>query len=145
MADIASGSQQLRAVQLLFSEDFIYFGSDAPLETNHIYRMARDGGEVEKIAAVGSSVFYGCKVGESLFFSTAIEPSTTNRTQFAEVWQSDNGTDWRKIVSLKKDFLPMKYFQYGQILFPNGSGDSMFLYFTPFSLKGHNQTFKIRI
>ena len=34
-----SGSQQTRAIKLLFDENYIYFGSDTPEELNHIYRF----------------------------------------------------------------------------------------------------------
>lgn len=65
---VVGGSQQLRAVQLLFNKDYVYFGSDTPDEKNFIYRMDREGKNLENLTPVGSSVFYGCKVGKKLFF-----------------------------------------------------------------------------
>ena len=137
---VVGGSQQLRVVQLLFSKNYIFFGSDAPNEPNHIYRMHRDNFVVERVAAVGGSVFYGCVVGDSLFFSTAVEPSLVNKSRYAEVWRSDDGENWRKVLEFKKDSLPMKYFQYGQVLFPNGVGDGKNLFCTPFATESHGVT-----
>ncbi|OEU70789.1 MAG: hypothetical protein BA863_01345 [Desulfovibrio sp. S3730MH75] len=142
---VAGGSQQLRAVQLLFTRDHVYFGSDAPEEKNYIYRMNRSGQNIERLVAVGSSVFYGCRVGESLFFSTAIEPRTVNSTRHAEVWRSGNGLQWQKILEFKKDLWSMKYFQYGQVFFPAGPGDGKHLYCTPFATKGHGKTIVINV
>ena len=142
---VVGGSQRCRAVQLLFTRDFVYFGSDAPDEKNHIYRMPRDGGVPEKLTAVGSSVFYGCKVGDSLFFSTAVEPSSVNPTRSAEVWRSDDGVNWYKILEFKKDRWSRKYFQYGQVLFPSGPGDKKHLYITPFATEEHGKTLVYRI
>jgi len=142
---IVGGYQQLRAVQLLFTSQHVYFGSDTPDESNHIYRMDRQGKHVERMSKVGSSVFYGCKVGESLFFSTAVEPSRINTTRYAELWGSVGGESWRKLTEFKKDIWPMKYFQYGQILFPNGPGDARYLYYSPYSAKTHGFTFKLDI
>ena len=38
---ILCGSQQTRAVQLLFTEEAVFFGSDTPREANWLYRLAR--------------------------------------------------------------------------------------------------------
>jgi len=140
---IVGGSQQCRAVQLLFTKDHIYFGSDTPQEQNHIYRMDRGGKNIEPLAAVGSSVFYGCKVGEHLFFSTATEPSDVNQTRNAEVWGSGDGEKWKLLRLFKKDLWPMKYFQYGQVLFPAGPGDGANLWMTPFATAGDQRTIRV--
>ena len=139
------GSQQTRAIKLLFTLDYIYFGSDAPNEPNYIYRMHRDTKEVDRLIQVGSSVFHGCKVGEWLFFSTAIEPSNVNTTKYAEVWGSPNGTEWKCILQFKKDIWPMKYFQYGQVFFPNGQDNGKDLWVSPFATKYSNTTFSVSI
>ena len=140
---VAGGSQKFRAVQLLFTEDHVYFGSDAPDDKNYIFRMGREGKNVEELAKVGGSVFYGCKVANHLFFSTAVEPSRVNTTRYAEVWGSADGSNWQVIQRFKKDIWPMKYFQYGQVLFPAGPGDGENLWFTPFAAEFDQKTFKI--
>ena len=142
---VAGDSQQFRAVQLLFTEDFVYFCSDAPDENNFIYHMGRSGKNIEQLAAVGSSVFYGCKVGRNLFFSTAVEPSGVNKTRFSEVLGSSDGLTWKVVIRFKKDFWPMKYFQYGQVLFPSGPGDGKHLWITPMSTQYDQKSFKIPI
>jgi hypothetical protein len=143
MTKIVGGSQQHRAVQLLFSADYVYFGSDTPEETNHLYRLARGARRIERLTAVGGSVFYGCKVADQLFFSTAVEPSAVNNgVGHAELWHCSDGANWRKLGAFKKDRWPMKLFQYGQILFPSGAGDNQHLYFSPFATSGHGITFK---
>jgi len=140
---IVGGTQQVRAVQLLFSQEHVYFGSDTPNEKNLIYRMDREGKRIEQLASVRSSVFYGCKVKGSLFFSTVVEPSTVNTTHYAEIWGSADGVSWNVIRRFKKDLWPMKYFQYGQILFPSGPGDDENLWFTPMGVKFDPKIMKI--
>ena len=143
---VASGSQQFRAVQLLFTANHVYFGSDAPDERNFLYRMDRNGNEVERLAPVGGSVFYGCRFRDKLFFSTAVEPSKVNSSKEVEVWYSQGGEAWRKVATYPKDPFPMKYFQYGQALFPcvpeHHQGP---LYFMPFATKGHGQTYRFEL
>ncbi|MFP4643764.1 MAG: hypothetical protein ACLFM0_05375 [Spirochaetales bacterium] len=142
---VVGGAQWCRAVQLLFTRDHVYFGSDTPLEKNYIYRMNRDGGGVERLAAVGSSVFYGCRVGNDLFFSTAVEPSSVNTTGYAQVWHSPDGNQWDTVMSFKSDPLPSKYFQYAQVLFPTGPGDNEHVYLTPFATRRHYTTFVFKL
>lgn len=142
---VIGGTQQLRAVQLLFSRNYVYFGSDTPHEVNHIYQMSRSGNDVVRLAAVGGSVFFGCQVGNSFFLSTVVEPSGVNITPFAEVWRTDDGRFWRKVLEFEKDYLSMRYLQYGQVMFPNGDGDGKHLFCTPFGTISHGVTFKIAL
>ena len=142
---IAGGSQQMRAVQLLFTRHHVYFGSDTPDEQNYIYRMSRSGDRVQRLSKVGGSVFYGCKVDECLFFSTAVEPSRTNYTRHAEVWCSIDGSNWKKLAVFRKDIWSMRYFQYGQLLFPGGPGDTRHLYVSPFAVEHHGLTLEIEL
>lgn len=142
---VLSGSQQTRTIKLLFDENFIYFGSDAPHEKNYLYKLNKQSYEVKQLIEVGSSVFHGYKVDNWLFFSTAIEPSKINTTKFAELWASPDGNEWKCILKLKKDILPMRYFQYGQIFFPNGPGDGENLWISPFATKYSNKCISIDI
>ncbi len=40
---VLSGHQQARAVALVPTSDGLYFSSDTPLESNHVYRLDREG------------------------------------------------------------------------------------------------------
>lgn len=141
---VVSGSQQARVVQLLFTKEYVYFGSDTPLEKNYLYRLHRENGNIETLQEVGNSVFWGCKVQDMLFFSTAIEPSDVNRTKSASVWGSKNGKDWQCVLNFKKDIWPMKLFQYGQVLFPSGFNQTEYLWYTPFATTGDQVSFRVR-
>jgi hypothetical protein len=140
---VLGDNQQNRAVSLLFDENFIYFGSDTPLEKNHIYRLDRTNRALLHLQKVGGSVFHSCKVGNWFFFSTAVEPSTVYTSPYAEVWASPDGECWKCILKFKKDFLSKKYFQYGQVFFPAGPGDGKNLWVTPFATEFDQVTFKI--
>jgi len=140
---VINKGQQTRAVQLIFTADFVYFGSDTPNEQNFIYRLDRQSGQVSKMQQTSGSVFYGCKVGDALFFSTAVEPSKINVHNYSELWASRDGVSWKKVLQFKKDILDKRFFQYGQILFPYGVGDEKNLWFTPFSTSRSYKIFKI--
>lgn len=131
LQQVLGGSQQQRAVQLLFTKQFVYYGTDIPEEQNYLYRLERKTGKVERLQAVDSSVFYSCRVGSYLFFSTVVEPSRVNTTRDACIWGSADGESWQIIARFRKDIWSMKYFQYGQIRFPSGQNLSKYLWFTP--------------
>lgn len=145
MDKVLEGSQQTRAIKLLFDENYIYFGSDAPHEVNYLYRMNRFSRQIEKLVEVGSSVFHGCKVGNWMFFSTAVEPSKVNETKFSEIWASPDGTTWKCIFKVKKDLWSMRYFQYGQIFFPSGPGNRQDLWFSLFATRSSNRSFRVKL
>ncbi|TOQ84628.1 hypothetical protein CGG86_23735, partial [Vibrio parahaemolyticus] len=61
-------------------------GSDTPNESNFIYSLEKNTGKVKKLFEVGSSVFYGYKTPNDIYFSTVIEPSDYNKTMVSEIW-----------------------------------------------------------
>jgi len=142
---VVGGSQQMRAVQLLFTENHVYFGSDTPLEKNHFYRINKKTCRVKRLQEVESSVFWGCKVGNHLFFSTAVEPSKVNKFKGACIWGSKDGETWKCVASFHKDIWPMKLFQYGQIFFPGGKNSTDYLWFTPFATEKHLTVQKLNV
>ena len=128
---VIGGSQNKRALQLLFTHDHIYFGTDTPYETNRIYRINKRNSTVEALSDVNGSVYWGCKVNSTMFFSTAVEPSRINRDRFASLWGSRDGTSWELVARYKKDVLPIKYCQVGQIYLPQGNNMTGHLFYTP--------------
>lgn len=130
------GSQQTRAIRLVFTPEHIYFGSDAPDARNFLYRLHRSSYHLEQLVEVGGSVFHGCKTASGIFFSTACEPSSVNDERQTVVWYSADGESWRPIRSFKKDLLPMKLFQYGQVFFTEGMEHAPGVWLTPYSTSG---------
>jgi len=136
---VVGGTQQQRAIQLLFTKRYVYFGTDSPLEINQICRLDRKTNKIEILQSVSGSVFYGCKVNDNLFFSTAVEPSVVNKSRYACLWGSPDGYKWKCLTKYRKDIWPMKLFQYGQIIFPAGDNQTRKLWFTPWATE-YDQT-----
>jgi hypothetical protein len=118
---ILQGNQQARAVALVPTQDALYFSSDTPVESNHIYRLDRRG-NLSRLAPISSSSISGCRVGENVFFSTMVEPSRVNRDTHVRVYGSDvgEGSEWTPLLEWKKDVWPMALFQYGNAFLPDG-------------------------
>ncbi|HXJ87395.1 MAG TPA: hypothetical protein VMS18_11300 [Candidatus Binatia bacterium] len=125
---VMKGNQQARAVAAVPTENALYFSSDTPLESNHIYELDRQR-KLTRLSGISSSSIYGCRVGTRMFFSTMVEPSEANpdrnvRLFGAEVARPD---DWQPLLAWQKDFLSMGLFQYGNAFLPDGQNDSPYL------------------
>lgn len=142
---VAGGSQQLRVVDLVFTEDFVFFGSDTPHERNFLYRMERDGSNREKVRAVEGSVFYGRSSEGRLYFSTACEPSTVNPPEAATLWTSSDGSSWAPTVRVRKDIWPLKLFQYDQIQLPRGEFESGTIWISLIGTRFDHHSLKLRV
>lgn len=137
---VVGGAQAYRAVDLLFTEDYVYFGTDAPGQSNSICRIDRRGTSIKKLQSVSGPVMFGTKVGEALFFSTSVEPVPGKTSKVVEVWGAEDEENWARIATFRKDPWPMRAFQYGQAHFPSGPGDGKRLYVTPFAAGRHGLT-----
>ena len=100
---VLSGNQQARAVALVPTSEGLYFSSDTPFETNHVYFLDRQG-KLSERAVLSSSSIYGCSVGDAIFFSTMVEPSAVNLGRSVKVYGSDDGQGWRDLVRWEKDW-----------------------------------------
>lgn len=116
---VLAGNQQARAVAAVPTAEGLYFSSDTPFETNHLYRLDRNG-DVHVLADIASSSIYGCNVGSALFFSTMVEPSAVNLEESSCLYGSLDGAHWLRQLSWKKDRWPLGLFQYGNALLPDG-------------------------
>jgi hypothetical protein len=116
---VLSGNQQARAVALVPTRDGLYFSSDTPLESNHVYRLDRQG-TLTELARLSSSSIYGCRTGNGIFFSTMVEPSPANRERNVRLYGSRDGVEWRSLMEWRKDSWPMSLFQYGNAILPDG-------------------------
>jgi hypothetical protein len=132
---VLAGHQQARAVAIVPTPEGLYFASDTPLESNHMYFLDR-GGTPSELAPLSSSSIYGCRMGGSIFFSTMVEPSQTNLDRNVRLYGSGNGRQWRPLLQWKKDSWPMSLFQYGNILLPDGRNTSGLLALTTVAVKG---------
>ncbi len=123
---VLAGHQQARAVAAIPTQQGLYLSTDTPFEANHVYCLDRNG-SVEPVGDLASSSIYGCLVGEAMFFSTMIEPSSVNTSREVNLAASRDGTNWQVVAYWKKDWLPLRYFQYGNAFLPDGKNNTRYL------------------
>jgi len=116
---VLTGSQQGRAVTLVPCPEALYFATDTPDEPNFIYRLERSG-RLERVAPIASSSFWSCRVGPTIFFSTAVEPSAVNRDPHATLYAGVDGDGWKICLRWPGDRWPSRFFQYPNIVLPGG-------------------------
>lgn len=132
---VLSGKQQTRAVALVPTRDAVYFSSDTPLETNHVYRLDR-GGKLTEASTLSSSSICACQVGSAVFFSTMVEPSKTNLEPNVCIYGSFAEGHWSRPLQWRKDRWPMRLFQYGNAFLPDGNNSTDLLAVTTVGVEG---------
>ncbi len=138
--EIGAGDQMFRAVSLLFTEDHVYWGSDAPTRQNYIYRYMRKSGIIEKLAAVNSTVHYSAGLANDVkLFATSAEGNSEGSSAAwdnkAHIYASREGVSWDDLISWEKDFYPY-LLGFGRIYFAHGKYKDDIVYFTAEALKG---------
>lgn len=134
MDEVLAGNQQARAVAVVVDESGLFFASDTPLEPNHMYHLERNG-RLQRCAGLSSSSIYGCRTRVGMFFSTMVEPSASNPSRDVSLYGSADGERWETLMHWRKDRWPMKYFQYGNGLLPDGENATAFLAITTIAVE----------
>lgn len=131
---VRSGDQQARAVAAIPTAEGLVFASDTPQEPNYVWRMDRRG-ELQRKGAISSSSLYGCRVADTLFFSTMAEPSEVNDSGAVRLYGAANGASWHELGVWTKDRWHMRFFQYGNVILPTGDDGAPYLAATPVAVR----------
>jgi hypothetical protein len=134
-SSIGRGDQSWRAVTLLFTEEYIYWGTDSPEEQNYIFRYHRKKDKRERLQKVNGPIYYGTKTKESVIFTTAVEKNDNECEKKVHFWFSRDGLNWVDYISFNKDLWPA-IFQYGTVDFGRCNFHDDFIFFNPVALKG---------
>jgi hypothetical protein len=124
--------ESYRAVSLLFTEDAIYYGTDAEFEQNHLYKVDRLTGVRKKLATLNGPCFYSKKFGKYMLFAVTAELCRSQSDNKAAIYLVDSETDEvSRIFDAEKDLVRSKppyttepllarLFMYGSIHFSIG-------------------------
>ncbi|HYL16887.1 MAG TPA: hypothetical protein VEV41_27895 [Terriglobales bacterium] len=116
---VLSGNEQARAVALIPMKDALYFSSNTLSGSNRVYRLDR-AGDLTELASLSGSSLSGCQVGDSIFFSTVVEPSDASSGGNVYLYCSRGGQKWQRVLEWEKDYWPAALFQHGKVLLPDG-------------------------
>ena len=117
---IGKGNYKWKTVSLIFTKNYIYWGTDDPFRHNYIYRWERSNGNVERITPVKGPVYYSKKVGDYIFFSTTVEKGSGDQDSFARIYGLDRNLNCSELYRLEKDHFHPVLFGYGIFEFAQG-------------------------
>ncbi len=138
------GDQSWRMVSLLFSGEYIIWGSDAGQDAraddkNYIYRLNVESGTKERLCCIDKPAYYSISLRNgTMYIATTFEPNIKRDvTPSADVWKSKDGIHWEMICSFSyKNALRKIGTQYGTIFLPrNDNWQSEKLFFTPVNIE----------
>lgn len=140
---IGQGSQEWRAVSLLFTEDYIYWGMDSPHKQNYIFRWDRRTGTRKVVAEIDGPAYYSTQLEDgSLILATTVEGATGEWDGSAHIWLKEkNNQNWIDLGGWKKIY-GAKMFGILKLAQPN---ESLHIYLTPLNTEGHYSIFKLKV
>src|SRR5207247_9039815 len=119
---IGGGNETRRCVILLFTDESLYYATDAEFRQNSIYRMDRKSGARLVVQEVDGPVYYSASVRNDLFFAVAAELCPSQTSPSTTLWNIEPAGVCTQIASFRKDSLPVKFFLAGNLSFPQGPG-----------------------
>jgi len=140
---IGSGDESWRAVSALFTENAIYYGTDAEYRTNSIYRYDRMTGERQELGKVSGTVFYSSQLSGAKFFATTAENAPSQIENVAELWCLTDGDELSSVASFPKDRWHTTLFGFGTIFFPHVASPLPRLFISVYATGGDAGTFEI--
>lgn len=142
---IGDGSQTWRTAGPVFTEDYVFWGTDNPKGENYIIRWDRDAGEIERIASVVGPIYYGKRVDGYIVFSSAVERGEADQDGYARIYGLRPGEEVEELYRLKKDFYHPILFGYGWFEFPHGQVDGSRFWAATKGLEGGRRSFLFKI
>lgn len=117
---IGKGNYKWKTISLVFTEDYVYWGTDDPFRHNYIYQWKRSNGNLERLAFVKGPVYYSKKVGDYILFSTTVEKGSGDQDSYARIYGLDRNLNCFELYKLKKDHFNPALFGYGIFEFAQG-------------------------
>lgn len=133
------GSQQYRCCVAFTNPQGIIYATDTPLEQNAVYFLNEENGRLRKLYNIPGPCIYGRSYIDArghmqYVFATSVEPDSRitgwrylltyrlgvgvkNRRTHVIMGNWQDG--FQELFSLKKDWLPMGLFQFGNVQFPD--------------------------
>lgn len=127
---LGDGSQNWRAVSLLFTEDRIVWGMDSPLSEVYVVSMDRKTGKITKGQSLPGPVWFAKTLKDNrTVLQTSVERKGQSgvRSRSAKLFKSVDLDNWVEVASFRKDDFSHRYFRNGVIGFSAGTqSENMF-------------------
>lgn len=139
---VLRGSQNFRACVAFPTDIGLVYATDSQFMENSIRLLKKvdDQWESIEICSINGSSIYGCLIGDTLCFSTAVEGDSLSKGKFMRYLDRTPGPGIKKneshivmgnlkegfhiALKRKKDMYPFLLFQFGAFIFPTGINNS---------------------
>jgi len=142
---VYSGSQKMRAVEIIIKEEGLIVPMDSPLELNNINLLSLKDDSIKHLQDLNGSAFHAVVVDGIHFITTVTEPSDVNLDKTANVYASLDGMIWRCISKFKKDFVPINYqwlTRYSEITITPGNSKGNYIFGHARAVRGGSFLFR---
>lgn len=129
ITEVCGGSQDFRIVQPQLSKDSVIFGTDSPDTPNSFFSLDIASRATSFLGRAIGPVYYSAHINHLYYFSTAVEPSRCFPQTHMSIYSIDSLNNIEQLLRLRKDILPARLFQYGNIIFPPQPHHSRSLWF----------------
>ncbi len=141
---VGSGNQDWRAVAVAFTQNALYWGTDAGSDAgstpNFIMRFDRSSGDLVRVHRVqGPCHGVGALAGQTIVVSTGVEGGVNEVDRSAHLWAGVGGVGWCELGSRPRRWWP-HIIQYGVMRIPPGVENCEHLDFTGLALQGASET-----
>ena len=139
---IGTGDESWRGIHPQFTQDAIYYATDAEFDQNHIYRIDRASGARTPVTQIDGPSYYGATVGDHVVFATTAELCPSQKGKDAQLWAigpdgaPQNLRAWRKDLFANRRLMQLG--QAGIVQFASSEGPVTEMPFTGTGLKGLN-------
>lgn len=142
---VGKGTQRWRAIGVVFTKDYLYWGTDAGSvpDQNYVMRMSRKDYKLENVFELdGPCHGITSLANGDIYLCAGVEGGENETDKYARLYRIHAGTI-SVVLKMKKDIFPL-ILQYGVIHFPHGLSSGNKLFFTSYGLThGGEKTFKI--
>ena len=138
ISQVGGGDESWRAVSVLFTEKYFYYGMDAEHTDNFIIRVDKTDYSRKKIGKINGPVYYSYKHNNILFFAVTAELCPSQPDKYASLYTVDLKDRMERVLDIKKDFFSVKYFLPGSFYFPAGPGVTNKIFINTVALKPNN-------
>ena len=131
ISNIGDKSQDFRIVNLGFSKEYLFYGTDNLIKENYIYQQNRSDGKRKKVLSIKQTAWFlkQDKKGNAIL-GTTVENGKGCQVNYSSIYFSrDFGMNWLELLRIPKDIYPMPLFKWGSVSFSNGaeSLDDLFI------------------
>lgn len=118
---IGDGGQDWRTCDVIFREEFVFWGMDSPLKPPFMVKFSRKMKTIDKIYSFDGPVWYVKSFSDGVtLVGVTVEPGPSVQTKSAQIIATKNFEDWNVVAEFEKDIWSMKWFKFGVLCFADG-------------------------